>query len=98
MIRHMLLFRLKSDVSPGAQDLLFEKLRELPSHFPAMKHFEFGKNVSERDQTFSYAMTVAFETDDQLHSYLKSELHEGMVRQYFAPTVERRAIVTFSTL
>ena len=76
--------------------MLFEKLCELPSHFPTMRHFEFGKNVSERDQTFSYGMTVAFETDDQLHAYLKSELHEGMVRQYFAPIVDRRAIVTLS--
>ncbi len=96
MIRHMLLFRLKPEVSSEAQEMLFAKLRELPSSFPAMRDFELGRNMSERDQTFSYGMTVAFESNDELQAYLNSELHEGMVRQYFAPIVERRAIVTFS--
>lgn len=95
MIRHILLFRLKPDAGTEANAILFAKLRELPSHFPAMQHYQLGENVSERDQTFSHAMTVTFDTKDELEAYLNSELHERMVRQYFAPIVEKRAIVSF---
>ena len=42
---------------------------ELPIHFPAMKRFGLGVNVSERDQKYSHAMTMEFDTVDELKAY-----------------------------
>ena len=60
-----------------------------------MRRFALGANISRRDDTFSHAFSVEFETEDELVAYLDSEEHEEFVRERFRPRVEARAIVSF---
>ncbi len=95
MIKHMVLFRFKPDTSMQVREDLLKGMRELPDHFPAMRRFGLGANVSERDQKFSHAMTMEFDTLDELKAYLNSEYHEGSTATRFKPAIEERATVSY---
>ena len=95
MIKHMVLFRFKPETPAEIQDALLQSMRELPTHFPAMKRFGLGVNVSERDQKYSHAMTIEFDTMEELKAYLNSDYHEGSTAKRFRPVIQERAIVSY---
>ncbi len=95
MVKHMVLFRFKADVPVAAQTELLGEMADLPSRYPAMKRFGLGRNVSERDQLFSHAMTMEFDTVAELRAYLNDAYHEMHVATRFRPLIEQRAIASF---
>ena len=95
MIRHMVLFRFRPDLTPAERSMVLDGLARLPSSFPTMRRFGLGENVSRRDRTFTHVMAVEFEDRHQLDSYLESARHEAFVSGTFRPAVEDRAIASF---
>ncbi len=95
MIRHMVLFRFKPDISDAEQTELLNEKRELPSRYPAMKRFGLAGNASERDQLFSHVMTMEFESMAELKAYLNDGYHEMHVATRFKPLIEQRAIASY---
>lgn len=94
-IRHIVLFRFRPEVESQLRQTVLDKLADLPGHFPAMQCFGIGENVSERDDSFSHAMTIEFGSLDLLRTYLNSERHEALVREWFAPNVAARAVASY---
>ncbi len=94
MIRHVVLFEFRKDVSAQTIERVLAGLREFPSRYPAMRRFNVGMNISRRDQTFRYAMSMEFESIEELEAYLGSEHHEHFLGALFRPNIERRAIAT----
>lgn len=97
MIRHMLLFSFGREVRDAARTVLLEQLRGLPDLFPVIRGFELGPNLSSRDDTYEYGMTMTFDDVAAMEGYLTSEVHETFVATRFRPLVARRAIVSFET-
>ena len=97
MVRHMVLFRFRPETGTATRRSVLNKLGGLPGEFPAMQRFGLGENVSDRDDTFSHAMTMEFAGLDELVSYLNSDAHEELVRVWFAPHVAARAIASYAT-
>jgi hypothetical protein len=95
MIRHHVAFSFRDGASAEARAALLADLEELPHHFPTMQRFALGRNISRRDDTYEYAFSVEFESEDQLVAYLDSARHEAFVAERFRPLVARRAIVSF---
>ncbi len=95
MMRHMLLFRFRQNIDAATKARVLRSLKDLPSHYPAMKRFGLGENVSERDKTFTYVMTMEFERAEELHNYLKSDRHEHFVATQFKPNIDDRVIATY---
>lgn len=97
MIKHCVSFSFKDEVSIAARDSILSELNDFPKHFPAMRNWSLGPNISLRDQTFSHTFFVEFATEQELLDYLASERHEDFVGRRFRPNVSRRAIVTLRT-
>ena len=95
MIRHVVSFRFRPEVPEPERAEVLAELEGLPGRFPAMRRFALGTNISRRDDTFSHAFSVEFESEGELVAYLDSEEHETFVRERFRPRVEQRAIVSF---
>lgn len=98
MIRHVVAFRFREDVSEEDRLSLVDELNRFPSLFPAMRRWGLGTNRSRRDATFSHAFTVEFDSEADLISYLDSDVHERFVRERFRPLIEARAIVSFEVV
>lgn len=95
MIRHVVAFRFRPEVPDAERAALLAELAVLPEHFPAMRRFALGRNISRRDDTFTDAFSVEFATEEDLIAYLDSAEHERFVRDRFRPLVAQRAIVSF---
>lgn len=95
MIRHVVAFSLREDLPDEEREALLQELAELPRHFPAMRRFAIGENISRRDDTFAYAFSVEFGSEEELVAYLDSARHEAFVAERFRPSITRRAIVSF---
>ena len=97
MIRHMVLFRFKPDTPAATRDSVLDQLHELPAHFPTMRRFGLGENISKRDDRFTHVMTIEFEERQQLDAYLDSPRHESFVLTHFRPHIEERVIASYET-
>lgn len=97
MIRHMVLFRFRADATSQDRASVLAGLARLSSLFPAMRSFGLGENVSRRDQTFSHVMTMEFDDQVQLESYLGSSIHDDFVVDHFKPNIEQRAIASYES-
>jgi hypothetical protein len=97
MIRHIVVFRFKNGVDDRVKEKLIDEYNSFPAKFPSMHNFSFGKNISERDNTFEYGFCVEFENEGALKSYLSSKEHEEHVVERFRPVIESRAIFSYKT-
>lgn len=95
MIKHMVLFRFKPDVSERPKEKLLAEYITFPSIHSKMRNFTLGKNISERDKSFEYAFSVEFDTEADLKEYLNSREHEEHVVKRFRPLIESRAIMSY---
>jgi 2,3-dihydroxy-p-cumate/2,3-dihydroxybenzoate 3,4-dioxygenase len=95
VIRHTVAFRFRPEVSDDDRRATIDELNSFPSFYPAMRRWALGANISQRDDTFTYAFNVEFDSEAELLAYLNSERHEEFVRERFRPRVEARAIVSF---
>ncbi len=94
MIKHCVSFSFQDEVPPVERESILKELNDFPAHFPAMRNWSLGPNISRRDQTFSHAFFVEFDTEQDLLEYLGTDRHEDFVVKRFRPNVSRRAIVT----
>lgn len=94
MIRHMVAFRFREDVDATERQAMLEELNGFPAHYPAMRRWALGENISNRDDSFTHAFTVEFAHHEELLAYLGSERHEAFVRERFRPRISSRAIVS----
>lgn len=95
MIRHIVAYRFKPEVTPEQAAAVVAAMDEFPAHHPAMINFHSGTNRSNRDDRFTHAFTVEFRTEQELADYLSSERHETFVAEVFRPVVAERAIVSY---
>ena len=95
MIKHIVLFRFKADASADRVAALMAEYEGFAERYPAMRSFDIGWNVSERDDRFDAGFVVEFETEQELKDYLNSTTHEEHVVERFRPLIAERAIVSF---
>lgn len=97
MIRHVVAFRFKDSVSPEQAEAILHELSTFPDHYPQMRNWSLGDNVSTRDQSMTHAFMVEFDDEAALRAYLSSDTHEGFVTDVWRPAIERQTIATIDT-
>lgn len=95
MIRHTLMFRFRPEVDATMVDSILAELETFPGHYPQMRDWSSGLNISSRDKTFTHVFSVEFATEQDLLSYLTSESHERFVRERWRPVIEAQAIASY---
>jgi catechol 2,3-dioxygenase-like lactoylglutathione lyase family enzyme len=95
MIRHTVAFRFRPEVPETQVAELLAELDRFPSYFPAMRRWSSGVNRSTRDDRFTHAFSVEFDTEPELAAYLASDRHETFVQEVWRPVIAERAIVSY---
>lgn len=95
MIRHLVAWNFDDGVDAATRAAICAELDELPTHFPAMRDWTRGDNISRRDRTYAHCFVVDFASEDELVAYLDSERHERFVAERWRPHVSDRAIISF---
>ena len=94
-IKHWVAFRFKDDVSESDVRAILDGFADFPRRYPAMHNWSMGLNVSDRDQTYTHAFSVEFDTEEGFRAFLSDEYHLTFVRERFRPAISTRAIVSY---
>ncbi len=97
MIKHMVLFAFRDDVTAEDRQSILDELDTLPSQYPAMRNWTCGENISNRSTTLkmTHAFVVEFDGQDDLLDYVTSQGHENFVTHRWRPVIEHQVIVSY---
>lgn len=81
MIRHVVLFRRKTDVEkdPARESALAERMTALGAQIPAIRHWRVAANELVRPISWDYVLESEVESAAALDAYLFHPLHQALV-------------------
>ena len=81
MIRHLVLFKLKSGVvrdDPRISEWM-RLIGQVPGEIPTSIDWEFGWNITDRPIAYDFGLNSSFRTKEDLAAYLPHPAHQAMV-------------------
>jgi hypothetical protein len=98
MIRHIVFFKLKPEVTDAEREWLFNLIRDAVAKIPLAKNFAIGKQLvpyeewyKERLATdFTWGLSTDFETEADLYTYQKHPLHMETLQELGKRIYERK--------
>lgn len=75
MIRHLVLFRFKTETTPSDREAFLEMLRALPSKISEILEFDAGFDVVRAPRSFDLALMATYDDLAALDRYAKHEHH-----------------------
>ncbi|XP_074278223.1 stress-response A/B barrel domain-containing protein HS1-like [Silene latifolia] len=84
VVKHVLLAKLKDDLSPDKIEEYINSYADLINHIPLMKSFVWGKDVSigNRHQGFTHIFESTFESTEAVAEYVVHEKHVMFVNRF----------------
>lgn len=95
MIKHVVAFRLK-EVSAEQEEALLQAFRALEGQIPEIRSFTIGRNVSDRDQSYTHCLVAEMDDMDAVGRYLVHPAHKAAVDDHLAPIMEHRIVVDYT--
>jgi hypothetical protein len=86
MIRHSVILKLKSGVSPEDKQAFFDAVNKL-AFIPDVQHFEVLKQISSKNK-FEYGISMEFDTQEYYDSYSNHPEHVAFVQDFWLKNVE----------
>jgi hypothetical protein len=98
LLRHVVLFKFKTDTSPDELRKIEEAFAELPNKIEEIQDFEWGTDVSVEDlaKGFTHCFLVSFASEADLAVYLPHEAHRAFV-DVAKPHIEEVMVVDYWT-
>jgi hypothetical protein len=98
MIRHIVFFKFKPEVTDNDRDQVFNLIRGAVAKIPQAKNFAIGKQLvpteewyKERLATdFTWGLSADFETEADLYTYQKHPLHMETLQELGRRINERK--------
>lgn len=94
MIRHIVFWKLRDDLSGPARDDAVRQIKEgleaIRGQLPGLRQIEVGVAISEGDESADLILYSEFDSRAALAGYLAHPLHEAMVPVVRQARTERR--------
>jgi len=83
LLRHVVLFKFKSDADPAEVKEVVDAFRRLPGQIDAIKDFEYGTDISpeKKSQGFTHCFLVTFDSEAGRDTYLPHPAHKAFVKK-----------------
>ena len=95
MIKHLVCFNFTPEAGDDKVQGTLAALNALPAQIPWVRNWSLGRNLSDRDQTYAYALSCDFADVDELNRYLSHPAHVQVVRDGLGAYWANRAIVDY---
>lgn len=86
MIRHSVILKLKSQLSPDLKQAFFDAVDELAT-IPDVQKFEVLKQISSKNK-FEYSISMEFDTQEQYDFYSNHPQHQAFIQDFWMKSVE----------
>jgi len=95
-VKHVVLFKFKEGTPPDKIGELIEGYKALPGKIDAMKHFEWGPDVSVEDlqDGFTHCFITTFANTAGRDSYIPHEAHQEYVK-VLLPHLDKLLVIDF---
>jgi hypothetical protein len=98
MLRHIVFFKLKPEVTDTERDWLFNLIRDAVKKIPQAKNFAIGKQLEPSEEwykqrlatDFVWGLSADFETEADLYTYQKHPLHVETLQELGKRIDERK--------
>ena len=96
-VKHIVLFKLKSDTTQQQKDNLFESLASLKTQISGIEDFAFGTNNSTEgfSKGYTHGFTMVFTDVKARDDYLPHPIHEALVKEVFLPLIDDVCVFDF---
>ncbi len=85
MIRHVVLFNVRPEASPGEVDAVVRAARAMPARIPAVRNLAVSTSFEAvQPPRYSHALTMEFADEAALRGYLDHPVHQAF-RALFYP-------------
>ncbi|KAF9354760.1 hypothetical protein BGX26_007384 [Mortierella sp. AD094] len=85
---HIVLFKLKSELSEQDGKDLLKAIIELKTKVPEVETVQLGVNFNPRSKGFTHGFTMTFKNKSSLDTYDKSEAHVDAVKNYLSHRID----------
>jgi hypothetical protein len=98
LLRHVVLFQFKADVTPAQVQEVVDAFAALPKKIDAIREFEWGTDVSveNKAQGFTHGFVVTFRSKEDRDEYLPHPEHKKFV-QLVGPRIENVLVFDYWT-
>jgi len=98
LLRHVVLFQFKSDVTKDQLKEVTDAFAALPKKIPAIHAFEWGTDVSveNRSEGFTHCFLVTFRSAKDRDDYIPHAAHQEFVK-LLLPRLEKVLVVDYWT-
>jgi hypothetical protein len=83
MIEHIVVFKVKADLTDAQKNDMLSAIRSLKDRVPGILDLQVGENFSERAQGFTHALVVRFTDRAALDGYIPHPAHQDVVQNHF---------------
>ena len=90
MIEHIVLLKLKPDVTDEQVRAAFQAAEELPNEIPGLAKFSYGRDRSNPSHGFNVAAVVQLADEEALAAYLGHPSRLAYIEEYVDPLTEAR--------
>ena len=95
MLRHVVLFRWKPEISGADIQSVRDSLAELPTSIPEICSYKYGDDVRLSDGNFDFALVADFENTQGFQTYAAHPDHQRVIAERIRPLVEERVAVQY---
>ena len=96
MIKHIVFWKLKEDITGGERDALLRKIKDgfeaLQGKIPGLQKIEIGIDFSRGADSGDFALYSEFDSRAALDAYATHPLHDAMVQIVRPVRIERRVV------
>jgi hypothetical protein len=96
MLTHVVMFKLR-EPSPENLQIIQEALLSLPSKIRQIRQLEVGANVVPSDRAYDLALTVLFDSVDDLQDYQVHPEHQRVVTEIIRPRISSSIVVDYES-
>lgn len=98
MISHIVLFRIKEQITKEQIQSFYENLYKIKEKIPGIISISGGKNISleEKSKGFEEGFVIEFKDEEGRDNYLSHEEHKKLIKNYISPIVEEVLVFDYS--
>ncbi len=80
MIRHIVFFKFKPEVTERDMKTLEDGLASLPGIIPEIRQYEFGRDIMRSERSFDFALVSSFDDSNSLRRYISHPDHQKVLK------------------
>jgi hypothetical protein len=95
MLRHVVLFTWKDDVTEAQKQALHDELAKMPPAIDTIRAYKFGPDVGIRPANCDYALVADFDDRAGYLTYRDHPVHLELVERHVTPIAATRVAVQY---